>query len=121
MDNVWTLMIFQADQSQAVVLQYRTLERAERDRDLGDSASDERVTLRDDYGRQLRLSPANTQLSLLQDVDLAAAGNLVSNVKNMVSQTVAQVRAQAEAQADPAMKGAMFAAQAQQMKGAILS
>jgi hypothetical protein len=111
-------MIFVENQPQAVVLQYKTAERAREDRNRLCSSHQAPIILSDDYGRELTMAAKDLQLVLLQDVDRAAAGNLVSNVKNAVSQMAAQVRAQVEAGKDPALKGAIAAQQIMQGAGA---
>lgn len=116
MDNVYTLMVFETGQPQAVVLQYKGRDHARRDRDIMKSDSPEKVTIIDDFGRELTFRPMNVQTSLLQDVDQASEGNTIANVKNAVSNTVAQTLAQTELEKDPAMKAAL--ARARLMQGA---
>lgn len=82
-----------------------------RDRDILNAATPEKVTITDDFGRELTFRPMNVQTTLLQDVDKAAEGNLIANVKNNVAQALGQVRSQAEVEKNPEMKSAMMKAQ----------
>ena len=106
-ENIWTVMTFCAGQTQAVVLQYKTAAAANRDHDLlmGDGAG--KVRLTDDYGRCLSVRPADVPMVLLQDVDRAAEGNTVSNVKNNIANAMAQVATQSEMERNPEVKAAM--------------
>ena len=102
--NIWTVMIFGTGQVQAIALQYKGRVNARRDRDLATSGGREMVTLVDDFGRELTLRPLDAAIVLLQDVDLAAEGNAIANVKNAVSQQLSQIRAQEEGEKNPEIK-----------------
>ena len=106
MGNVFTLMIFPIGQPQAVVLQYQTLMAVTTARDTIDGGGSEKVTITDDFGRVLRLAPADVQLSLIQDVDRATDGNVILQVKGNLTQALTQVQMQDAINADPKLKAA---------------
>ena len=56
---------------------------------------------------------------LLQDVDLACEGNLISSVKNNVTQAMTQVQTQSEIEKSPAIKAAQTRQQLTNGLGAI--
>jgi hypothetical protein len=114
LENVFTLMVFPDRQTQAVVLQYKTASAALSAQDLIDSDEVGKVTVADDYGRRLRICPADTQLTLMQDVDAAIEGNALSMVKNNAVQALTQMKMQNEIDNDPKMKAAVVRSQLQQ-------
>ena len=114
MDSIYTLMIFVPNQPQAVVMQYKTPAKALRDRNALVDKTGEKVVIADDYGRELAFSPSGSEIVLFQDVDLAAEGNTIGNVKNNIANTLAQIRSQEEAEKDPAVKAAITRQKLQQ-------
>lgn len=117
MENVFTLMVFVQNQTQAVVLQYKTAMAAKLAQDEIDTDTPGKVTITDDYGRRLRARPDDVQLSLMQDIDAATEGNVASMVKNNIVQALTQMRTQSEVEADPKVKAAVVRAQLQQGAG----
>lgn len=117
--NIWTIMVFENNQPQAVVLQYKGRDNARRDRDLMRAATPDVVTVTDDFGRELSFRPMNVQTTLLQDVDLAAEGNTIANVKNGVANQLAQLQTQTELEKNTEMKAALARARFAQSGGAI--
>lgn len=92
MDNIWTLMVFEQGQAQGVVLQYHGHDHAHRDREIMKGDTPHKVTVTDDFGRELTFRPMNVQTTLLQDVNKASEGNTIANVKNELANQRAQVR-----------------------------
>lgn len=116
MANIWTLMIFAAGQVQGIVLQFTSHDRACETRDkLNAEDGFNKVTVADDFGRELSIRPNDAGIILLQDIDQATEGNMVGNVKNNVAQAATQVRTQGEIEKIPEIKAAMLR---QQFQGA---
>lgn len=111
MENLWTLMIFENGQPQALVLQYKGRDNARRDLNLMKPATADKVTVVDDFGRELTIRPMNVQTTLLQDIDRGAEGNLAANVMNNVASSLAQVHTQEELEKHPEVRRAMSRAQ----------
>lgn len=114
MDNLHTLTVFVHGQPQAVILQYKTAEKALHDRDAMTRAPGDGVLLGDDYGRELSLRLTGNEIVLYQDVDLAAEGSVLAGVKNNIANTMSQIKSQQEIEKDPAVKSAITRAQLQQ-------
>ena len=110
MDNVWTLMVLPTGQAQALVLQFKSHEKAVSPRDmidpLGQHGAD-RVTITDDFGRNLRLHPNDVQITLVQDVAAAVDGNVLSNLHNAIANALTQVRADTEVKMNQKVKNAV--------------
>ena len=107
MENVFTLMVFPQSQQQAISLQYKSLEPARKNRDILNGGGLNKITVPDDYGRELSIRPCEVQIALLQDIDRASEGNAILAVKNNITQALAQMRTQGEIDADPKVKAAV--------------
>lgn len=114
MENVVTLMIFPQGQTQALVLQYKTVESARKARDTLSGAGLDKVMVRDDYSRELTARPCEIQLALLQDIDQVTEGNVLAQVKNNIVQMLSQMRTTDEIEKDPKIKAAQVRAQLSQ-------
>lgn len=114
MENVFTLMVFPQNQTQAVSLQYKSLEPARKSRDVLNGTGLDKIIVSDDYGRELSIRPCEVQIVLLHDIDKATEGNAILAVKNNITQALAQMKTQAEIEADPKIKAAVVRAQLQQ-------
>jgi hypothetical protein len=118
--NIWTIMVFAPGQAQGIVLQYKGRDNAVRDHELIDTGR-KRVRLVDDFGRVLTMTPTDDTIALLQDVDAAAEGNTIANVKNGLAQQLAQVRGQEEGEKNAEIRNYNTRARFAQSGGAIRS
>jgi hypothetical protein len=119
MENVWTLMLFVQGQPQGLVLQYKTVQAATTARNAIAGPESGKVRVMDDYGRDLTVRAEEAHIILLQDVDMACEGNMVSSVKNNITQALSQVRTQTAIDNSPTIKAAQISQNIRNGMGAI--